>query len=150
LSLLHDATEECKKELGRFNQALWDAVGDFSVCFVYFSGSFLFCFRSENGPFCVKTIVEILDTLEGPLLGPEGQEWIRNTQISPEFTEFLRTAKLSDRASQDTEQWKDCFNTIASTKNQDTFGRLWKYIDLVSGFCLFVCERWILILGLVI
>jgi hypothetical protein len=32
MSLLHDAVEECRKEEKRFSQALWDAIGDFSVC----------------------------------------------------------------------------------------------------------------------
>ncbi|KIJ49573.1 hypothetical protein M422DRAFT_246653 [Sphaerobolus stellatus SS14] len=105
LSLLHEGTEECKREHRRFNQALWDAVGDFSVT------------------------VEVLDALEGPLMGKEGDGWIRNTPISPEYTEFLRRQDLSNRASMDVDSWSSCFKTIVAVKNKETFDRLWRAIN---------------------
>lgn len=36
--ILHDAIEESPREAKRFPQALWDAVGDLSVCHVSTSG----------------------------------------------------------------------------------------------------------------
>ncbi|KAF8495845.1 hypothetical protein JB92DRAFT_2992064 [Gautieria morchelliformis] len=109
MTLLHGAVEECRKEEKRFSQDLWDSMGDFSVT------------------------VEVLDVLEGPLLGPEGESWIKGPSLSKEFNEFLRVQALSGKASQDIESWKSCLKPLLDTKKEHVLNQLWYNINKASG-----------------
>ncbi|KAF8578003.1 hypothetical protein K439DRAFT_1621649 [Ramaria rubella] len=105
MALLHNAVEECRKEEKRFSQALWDSVGDFSVT------------------------VQVLDFIEGPLLGPEGEEWVRNTSLSKEYNEFLEVQALSDKACQHVESWKSCLRPLIGTRKKSVLDQLWYNIN---------------------
>ncbi|KAF8520493.1 hypothetical protein BU17DRAFT_89092 [Hysterangium stoloniferum] len=105
MSLLHDAVEECRKEEKRFSQALWDAVGDFSVT------------------------VQVMDILEGPLLGKDGEGWIKTSTSSSEYTEFLSVQEMSSQASKDVEPWKNCLKHLFDMKDKGKLDILWSLIN---------------------
>jgi hypothetical protein len=76
--------------------------------------------------------VEVLDVLEGPLLGPEGESWIKGPNLSKEFSGFLRVQALSGKASQDIESWKSCLKPLLDTKKEHVLSQLWYNINKVS------------------
>lgn len=85
--------------------------------------------------------MEVLDVLEGPLLGAEGESWIEDGSISRVFSEFLRVQALSDKASQDVESWRSSLRSIMETKKEHVFEHLWYNINKVNqiGYC----EGWL-------
>ena len=78
--------------------------------------------------------MDVLDILQGPLSGPEGESWIKDTSVSGEFTEFLRVQALSDKASQDIESWRGSLKSIPDTKKEHVLNQLWFNINKVSEF----------------
>lgn len=80
--------------------------------------------------------IQILDILEGPLLGQQGEEWIRNTRISQEYKNFLRAEELSSRASKDIEGWRQYFSSLLNVRNKGMHDRLWEAIEKVR--CLII------------
>ncbi|GJJ06380.1 hypothetical protein Clacol_000571 [Clathrus columnatus] len=105
MTLLRDATDECKKEETRFSQTLWDAIGDFA------------------------TTIQVLDMIEGPLLNEQGDNWLRNSVLSKEYVEFLRMQDLSQEAIKASPSWSTCFGRLIDTKDKDCLDLLWKTIN---------------------
>jgi hypothetical protein len=75
--------------------------------------------------------VEVLDLVEGPFLGIDGEIWIRDSMRS-EFSDFLRVQALSDTASRDIESWRSYLKPLIETKNEDVLKQLWYSINKVS------------------
>ena len=68
-----------------------------------------------------EVTVEVLDIVEGPLLGTEGESWIRDASVSKEFTEFLRVQALSIKACQEVNSWKSCLEPLIGTQDAESW-----------------------------
>ncbi|KAF8904426.1 hypothetical protein CPB84DRAFT_1727744 [Gymnopilus junonius] len=104
--ILHDAIEESPREAKRFPQVLWDAVGDLSVS------------------------VELQELLTAPLLGPEGEEWKKQSRQMPEDYEKWVDAQLySEKASSLFASFKDIIFPLEKTRRQNVLDDMWKQIN---------------------
>jgi hypothetical protein len=128
--MLRDAVEEAPGEAKRFPQALWDAVGDLSVGFY---NNDRVSTLSVIGMFCLQVTVELQDMLEGPLAGPDGDEWKRLPREMPEQYEKWVDAQIySEIAANKSANFKDIIRPLESTKRAPVLATMWKYINSVS------------------
>ncbi|THH29850.1 hypothetical protein EUX98_g4322 [Antrodiella citrinella] len=105
--LLQEAMEESPRDLKRFHQLLWDAVGDLS------------------------DTVKLLEMLEGVLLSPEGEKWKQEPQEKPEhYEEWLDAQWLSAKACAKIVNWRDIIFPLERTKTPNTLKNMWKAINV--------------------
>ncbi|KAH8107794.1 hypothetical protein BXZ70DRAFT_997460 [Cristinia sonorae] len=105
--LLQEALEESPRDAKRFQQTLWDAVGDLS------------------------DTVKLLEMIETVLLGPEGDEWKKETGEKPaHYNEWLDAQWLSGKASEIVANFKDIIYPLEKTKTPNVLKNMWKFINL--------------------
>ncbi|GBE81159.1 hypothetical protein SCP_0308850 [Sparassis crispa] len=104
--ILHEAIEESPRDAKLFPQAVWDAVGDLSV------------------------IVQLLEMLESPLLGPEGETWKKETRKMPEeFEDWADAQIFSARASEKYANYADMIFPLEKTKSRHVLDNMWRQVD---------------------
>ncbi|KAF9263366.1 hypothetical protein L218DRAFT_959393 [Marasmius fiardii PR-910] len=105
-SILHDAVEEAPKEARRFPQALWDAVGDLSVC------------------------VQLKDLIEAPLFFPDAQSWKdEEKQMPPEYNQWVDAQLYSEAAAEKYATFKDAIYPLERTKKAEVLANMWKFVN---------------------
>ncbi|EIN11716.1 hypothetical protein PUNSTDRAFT_141986 [Punctularia strigosozonata HHB-11173 SS5] len=106
LQILGEAASESPKEAKRFPQALWDAVGDLSV------------------------MVDVLEMLEGPLLGGDSKAWMEEPRQMPEvYSQWEDAQLLSLRASREYKNLEDLVYPLEKTTTKGNLDILWTQID---------------------
>ncbi|KAF9529234.1 hypothetical protein CPB83DRAFT_852909 [Crepidotus variabilis] len=104
--LLQEAVTEAPKDVKRFPQALWDAVGDLSIS------------------------VQLQELLNAPLFGADGDNWKKQPRQMPEEYENWVDAQLySTQASEMTANFKDVIFPLEKAKKQSVIDTMWKHIN---------------------
>lgn len=125
---MEDATTESPKETKRFPQALWNAVGDFSVSIF----PKVTCRRDCNAHLGQVT-VQMLAIVEAPLLGAEGEALKKLPHTMPdEYEAWIDAQLLSAKASQQYANYKDVIFPLERTKAKQTLDTMWRYVNLVG------------------
>jgi hypothetical protein len=90
-----------------------------------------------------KITVHLQDILEGPLLGPDGQELKQLARSMPEeYEQWIDAQLFSRRASQKYANYQDTIKPLENTRKKHVLDTMWKNINLVaaplliSGNCL--------------
>jgi len=93
--ILEDATEEAPREAKRFPQALFDALGDLSVNIHANSTPDSLTERRYD-----QVALQLQETLDAPLLGPQGEKWrIQSRAVPEELRSWIEAQSLSEDAS---------------------------------------------------
>ena len=75
--------------------------------------------------------------LEGPLLGPEGDNWRKLPRTMPEEFEVWCDAQiLSERASKELDEALDVVSPLQKAKNHVAVTDMWRRVNTVSYFAL--------------
>lgn len=82
--------------------------------------------------------VQLLELLDSPLLGPEGDKWKKefyeNRPPKPEDFEAWADAQLfSEQAVKEYPKFKDLIYPLSETENKAVMTDLWKFINLVRS-----------------
>ncbi|TDL26198.1 hypothetical protein BD410DRAFT_895610 [Rickenella mellea] len=101
-SSLHDFSVESPKELERFPQAMWDAVGD------------------------LADAVQVLDLLDGPLLTPHGQKAKGLAKVP---SDFEKCQFLSFSALQKVSKFKSFVCPLANLRTKANLDKVWSCIN---------------------
>ncbi|KAI0339768.1 hypothetical protein BDW22DRAFT_1360779 [Trametopsis cervina] len=115
IHILHEAIDETPRDAKRFPQELWDAMGDFS------------------------STVQLLELLETPLLGPDGNAWKKEPRAAPEEYENWVDAQIfSEQASLQYQTFQDMLIPIdTELRKPHIVQTIWKFVNLnyqaVSG-----------------
>ncbi len=93
--ILEDATEEAPHERKRFPQALFDALGDLAVNIHANSTPDSLTERRYD-----QVALQLQETLDAPLLGPQGEKWRNQSRAMPEeLSLWIEAQSLSEDAS---------------------------------------------------
>ncbi|KAI0696691.1 hypothetical protein BC835DRAFT_1271539 [Cytidiella melzeri] len=115
IHILSEALDETPRDAKRFPQELWDAMGD------------------------LASTVQLLEVLETPLLGPEGEAWKKEERQMPEeFEKWVDAQLFSEKASRENANFQNMLVPIdIELKKAHVVETVWKYINLnylgVSG-----------------
>ncbi|KDQ21524.1 hypothetical protein BOTBODRAFT_50148 [Botryobasidium botryosum FD-172 SS1] len=112
---LRDALEDQPRRGSRFDQRLFDALGDLAVT------------------------SQALDLIETPLSGSEGRVWKEsNAEKTEEFDIYLEAEYISVEASKDSAPLRDLVSPLERVKSQTVLDELWNQVDescrRLSGF----------------
>ncbi|KAI0093110.1 hypothetical protein BDY19DRAFT_989781 [Irpex rosettiformis] len=114
IHILHEAIDETPRDAKRFPQELWDAMGDLS------------------------STVQLLELLESPLLGPEGEQWKKEERKVPEdFEKWVDAQLFSERASREYSNFQNMLIPIdTELVKAHVVETIWKYVNLnYQGVC---------------
>ncbi|KAJ3558020.1 hypothetical protein NM688_g1154 [Phlebia brevispora] len=111
LHLLNEAVDEAPRDAKRFPQALWDAMGDFSMA------------------------VQFAEILEAPIRGPEGEAWKREfygkRPPKPEDFGAWEDAQLcSLKAIEHYSAFKNMIYPLSEASSKAVLQDLWRFVDL--------------------
>lgn len=78
--------------------------------------------------------IQVLDLLESPLVGTEGENWVQNTvHMSKQFTQFLNAQAASAQACTLVDSWKPLLKPLRETKRRPILDELWRNINKVRS-----------------
>ncbi|KAH9979163.1 hypothetical protein BJV74DRAFT_858646 [Russula compacta] len=128
--ILEDATQEAPREKRRFPQALFDALGDLAVnIHTDFSSASL---MSQG---CDQVALQLQETLETPLLGPQGKQWRNQSRAMPEeLNWWIEAQSLSEEASRKLGRNLGIIFPLEETKKSGVVDAMWICINDVGTF----------------
>ncbi|KAI0305730.1 hypothetical protein B0F90DRAFT_1700505 [Multifurca ochricompacta] len=104
--ILEDATQEAPCEKQRFPQAMFDALGDLAVA------------------------LQLQETIEAPLLGPQGEQWRKQSRTMPkEFALWIEAQSLSEEASKKLGNNLSIIFPLENTKESGVVDAIWTQIN---------------------
>ena len=78
--------------------------------------------------------MKLQELVEGPLLGPEGEQWKKEPRQMPEEYENWVDAQIfSDQASQYYANFQDVIYPLTKTRQKATLEELWTIVDNVCA-----------------
>jgi hypothetical protein len=81
----------------------------------------------------LQVTVELQDMLEGPLIGPGGEQWKQSPREMPEQYEKWVDAQLfSERAANEFPNSKNVLWPLEETKKAPVLENMWKHVNRVS------------------
>lgn len=126
--ILEDATQEAPREKKRFPQALFDALGDLAVD-IHTDSSF----TSLTSQGCEQVALQLQETLETPLLGPQGEQWRNQSRAMPEeLNWWIEAQSLSEEASRKLGRNLDIIFPLEKTKESGVVDAMWTRINDVG------------------
>lgn len=127
---LREALDEQPRRSSRFDQRLFDALGDLAVrCRFLLSYCSILRFISNLS---AQVTSQALDLVETPLSGSDGRDWKESTpQTTEEFDQYLQAEYISVDAARDVAGLKDLISPLERIKNQAVVDELWKLVNLV-------------------
>jgi hypothetical protein len=128
--ILEDATEEAPRERRRFPQALFDALGDLAVNI-----------HANSTPDSLteqrydQVALQLQETLEAPLLGPQGERWRNQPRDVPEeLSLWIEAQSLSEDASRKIGRNLNIIFPLERTKESGVVDVMWTRINDVGTF----------------
>ena len=128
--ILEDATEEAPRERRRFPKALFDALGDLAVNV-----------HANSTPDSLieqhydQVALQLQETLDAPLLGPQGEKWRKQSRDVPEeLSLWIEAQSLSEEASRKLGRNLDIIFPLERTKESGVVDAMWTRINDVGTF----------------
>lgn len=128
--ILEDAMEEAPRERRRFPQALFDALGDLAVN-IHFNPTP----DSLTDKRYDQVALQLQETLDAPLLGPQGQKWRNQSRVVPEeLSLWIEAQSLSEEASRKLGKNLNIIFPLEKTKESGVVNAMWTRINDVGTF----------------
>ena len=128
--ILEDAMEEAPRERKRFPKALFDALGDLAVNV-----------HSNSTPDSLteqcydQVALQLQETLDAPLLGPQGEKWRNQPRVVPEeLSLWVEAQSLSEEASRKIGKNLNNIFPLERTKESGVVDAMWTRINDVGTF----------------